>query len=667
MSDFNAYEALLKQIWRHNKLYYVDHAPEISDVEFDHLLKKLEAMEKEHPEWISKDSPTQRVGESLSTGFKSLKHKIPMLSLANTYSKDEVLQFIKRVEKLLHKSDISFSLELKMDGIAISCLYENGKLVRGVTRGDGEKGDDITANLKTIFSLPLVLNPDIQAPELLEVRGEVYMPHEEFHRLNEEKQESGEEEFANPRNAAAGSLKLLDPSLVEKRGLSVVFYGIAEARGEKLNSQHDAFLTLKKLGLPVLEQYALAKNIDEIFTFADKIRDLRPQLAYDIDGIVIKVDSIKDQEALGASGKNPRWAVAYKFQAEQAKTKIIDITLQVGRTGVITPVAELVPVFLAGSTISRATLHNAEEVERKGIRIGDTVVIEKGGDVIPKVVEVDLSKREKNSHPWSIAKVCPSCHTPLEKPKGEVAYRCPNHMGCPEQKLRRIIFFASRDAMDIEYLGEKVAEQLFARGLINTPADLFSLTKESLLTLDGFKEKSANNLYESIQTSKDAPLSRVILALSIRHIGKETAELLAHKSGSLEALSNFSLSDLMEIEGIGEKVAESIVEFFHDPVAIQEIEKMKQYGLKPKAMISASFLGHPFFGKTFVLTGTLSKMTRHDAAELIKERGGKVSDSVSKKTNFVVVGSDPGSKFLKARELNVRCLDEDEFLQMVNT
>lgn len=659
MTTREEYEALCDTIARHNRLYYVDHQPEISDESFDHLLKLLEKIEKEHPEWVTSSSPTQRVGEALTSGFKTIAHRIPMLSLANTYSKEEVMQFIKRVEKLTGSPHPVFSVELKMDGIAMSARYVNGEFVQGVTRGDGQKGDDITNNMRTIGALPLKLYG--KYPEFLEVRGEVFMKHSAFKKLNEEKEKAGEALFANPRNAAAGSLKLLNPKDVQKRKLSCVFYGIAEIQGKTLQSQHQSHEYLKEIGLPVLEHNALCHSIDDIFAFAEKIHHLRAHLSYDIDGIVVKLDSLKEQEALGASGKSPRWAVAYKFAANQAETKILSITVQVGRTGVLTPVAELEPVLLAGSTIARATLHNSEEIERKDIRISDTVIIEKGGDVIPKVVEVVHALRPAHAVPWKMPEHCPSCGAAVVKATGEVAYRCPNSLKCPEQRLRRIIFFASKEAMDIENFGERVAEQLFSKGFVKVPSDIYGLDREKISQLEGFKDKSIDNLLNSIQSSKHPTLSRFILGIGIRHIGAQTADLLAFKAETIENLMAFTKDDLVQIEGIGEKVAEAVLEFFSDPLNQAEIAALLKAGVVPKQSKSVEFSGHPFSGKTFVLTGSLESYSRLQAEALIKERGGKVTDSVSKKTDYLLLGKDPGSKYQKAITLGVTILTEEEF------
>ncbi|MCX6991223.1 MAG: NAD-dependent DNA ligase LigA [Chlamydiae bacterium] len=532
------YLELIEEIQKHDSLYYGAARPIITDYEYDGLLKKLEEIESLHPEWISPASPSQRVSEMPTKGFVQVEHKVSMLSLANTYSREEIEDFIDRIHKLLEHKSVSFCAELKMDGVAITARYERGVFVRGVTRGDGKKGDDVTANMRTIRSIPLTLTGK-DVPEVLEVRGEVFMLKKTFEELNRQKQEEGEELWANPRNATAGSLKLLDPREVARRKLSVSFYAIAEEGDLLVDAQHKCPILLEKLGLPVFAEKHRkeCKSIEEIVAFAEAIEIQRETLPFDIDGVVIKVDQRKFHDMLGVTGKSPRWAVAYKFAPEQATTKILDITVQVGRTGVLTPVAELHPVLLAGSTISRATLHNQEEVERKDIRIGDHVVIEKGGDVIPKVVEVVLAKREKDSKSWKMPKHCPSCGTSVIHVEGEVAVRCPNSEVCPQQNLRRVVFFASKDAMDIGHLGEKVVQQLVEKGFVKKLSDIYSLTKEQLLQLEGFKEKSAENLLASIEKSRSPTLARLILALGIKYVGEGTAECLAERAGDIETLA----------------------------------------------------------------------------------------------------------------------------------
>lgn len=641
---YEDYLALVDIIWHHNHLYYSEHKPEISDREFDKLLDELIEIEKWHPDWIVPHSPTQRVMESLSDGFKTVKHFKPMMSLENTYNPEEVADFIKRVVKLGAKP--SFCCELKMDGIAMAARYEKGLFKQALTRGDGKQGDDITQNLRVIDNLPLKLPKN--APDVLEIRGEVFMPHDSFKRF---------ENFANPRNAAAGSLKLLDPSEVAKRGLKVVFYAMVEP---VLSTQEEVHKKLSSFGLPTLKERALCHNIDDIMAFAEKVRLMRRALPFDIDGIVIKLNQLSDYDLVGSTAKSPRWAVAYKFEAEQARTVVRDILLTVGRTGVITPTAILDPVFVAGSTISRASLYNEEEIERKDVRIGDTVIIEKGGDVIPKVVEVDFSKRPEHAHKFKYPKNCPTCHTPLVKE--EVLVYCPNLL-CPDQRLNRLIFFASKGAMDIENLGEKIVEQLYEKGFVKRFSDLFKLTEKEVSQLDNFKEKSINNLLNAIEKSKDVTLTKFIMALQIRHIGERTADDLASKAQTIEKLAKFTLDDLKSIEGIGDIVAESVIDFFSRKENQEEIERLLEYGVKPHHSVVVS--NHSFSGKSFVLTGSLEKYSRSQASDLIKERGGKLSDSVSKKTDYVIVGLDPGSKYQKALDLKIKILTEAEFIDML--
>jgi len=658
------YDKLVAEIRKHDRLYYVENKPVISDYEYDFLLKKLEKMEADHPEWITPTSPTQRVKDPLSKGFKQAAHAVPMLSLDNTYSEEELEDFIKRVHKLLEKSHVPFCAELKMDGIAVSIRYEKGIYTRALTRGDGKKGDDITSNLRTLHSVPLELTgPHI--PDVLEVRGEVYMPHQAFQAQNKRKEEAGEELWANPRNAAAGSLKLLDPHEVSKRGLAIVFYGLAET--DQSLSQYDSHLYLKKLGLPVFDDdhITVAETTEELMKFAHKIEKKRDSLPFDIDGIVIKVDSMKSWSLLGTTGKSPRWAVAYKFAPEQATTEIRQITVQVGRTGVLTPVAELEPVFLAGSTIARATLHNEEEVARKDIREGDWAVIAKGGDVIPQVLEVDLKRRPSHSKPWKMPTHCPICGTPVVRTEGEVAVRCPNSKGCEEQIIRRIAYFASKDAMDIDHMGEKVVEQLVHKKLIKHVSDIYKLTAGDLAQLEGFKEKSIQNLLTSIDKSRHVSLARFILALSIRYVGEETAEILAQQAGSIHRLSQMTEEDLLKIDGVGDKMAVAIVAYFQESSHLKEIELLLENGVQPQASNKVIRTDHTFSGKTFVLTGALQNYTRDQAEDLIKERGGKVTGSVSKKTDFVLVGEDAGSKLDKAKELKIQILSEKQFQDLL--
>lgn len=661
MVSYDDYCALCQEIWEHNRRYYTDNHPTITDEEFDHLYKRLEELERRHPEWIQATSPTQRVGEALTAGFKTVSHKTPMLSLENCYSKEELEEFIKRMHRLTEQEQLIFSCELKMDGVAVSVGYEHGKFVRAVTRGDGKKGDDITNNMKTIRSLPLQLFGD-HVPDFLEVRGEVYMTHAVFERLNASRTQSEEQLWANPRNAAAGTLKLLNPKEVARRELSVVFYGIAEESRVNIPTQTASLQLLKTLGLPTLELTAHCKNSDEIWNFAEKVKKLRPTLPYNIDGIVIKADDRLTVKKLGNTAKNPRWAIAYKFAAEQAITRITAITVQVGRSGILTPVAELEPVFVAGSTISRATLHNSDEVKRKDIRVGDHVYIEKGGDVIPKVVKVIIEKRPADSIPWNMPEKCPMCGTPVVKAAGEVAVRCPNSKGCLEQIIRRLAHFVGKGGMDIDNMGEKVVEKLVEKGFVSRPSDIYRLTADEIAQLDGFKEKSIHNLLTSIEKSKIVPLDRFIMALGIPHVGKGTAEDLARKAGSIEKLASMSVEQLVDIEGVGEIVAHSIAHFFSEPLNREELAWLLEVGIAPQAHESETLLDHAFSGKNFVLTGALQHYTRNEAANLIKARGGRVSEAVSKKTDYLLIGEDPGSKLEKAKTLGIAILTEEEFV-----
>lgn len=658
------YEKLVDEIRKHDRLYFVESRPTISDYEYDQLYKKLQKIEHDHPEWIIPTSPTQRVGKALTKGFKQVEHVSPMLSLANTYSNEEVEDWIGRVHKLLGKKEVELCAELKMDGVAVSVRYEKGIYTRALTRGDGRKGDDVTANMKTVHSLPLELRGDF--PDILEVRGEVYMPHDKFKKQNLELEKAGEEMWANPRNAAAGSLKLLDPKEAATRGLAAVFYAVPETSHPPVPTQYELHDYLRKLGLPAYthDERALCETMEQFLKFAEKIHHKRSKLPFDIDGIVIKVNALKLHPELGATGKSPRWAVAYKFAPEQALTRVKEITVQVGRTGALTPVAELDPVFVAGSTISRATLHNQEDVERKDVRVGDWVYIEKAGDVIPEVVSVEHKKRPHGTHPWKMPNRCPVCGAHVVKVPGEVAVRCPNK-GCEEQRIRRIAHFVSKHAMDIDHMGERVVEQLVKLGLVTNFSDIYKLEEGDLAELEGFKEKSIENLTNSIHESRHPPLSKFIFALGIRYVGEETAEILASEAHSIDKLAKMSKEDLLAIEGVGEKMAEAIVEYFKDKEHLKEIDELLDAGVKPEAPKVVRSTGHAFYGKTFVLTGALQNFTRDEASKLIKEKGGKVAGSVSKSTDYVLVGEEAGSKLDKAKELHIKLLTEKQFKDML--
>lgn len=657
------YMQLLEEIHKHDSLYFLEAKPIISDYEYDHLLKKIEAMEKIHPEWIDPSSPTQRLTDVLSKGFIQVKHREAMLSLSNTYSQEEIEDFIKRMQKWLGPQKLQFCAELKMDGVAITAYYEKGKLVQALTRGDGKTGDDITTNIKAIRSIPLY----IKTKENIEVRGEVFMLHKVFQKLNQSKLAIGDELWANPRNAAAGSLKLLDVKEVVKRSLSAVFYAFANEADAPCTTQYECHHYLKSLGLPSFSDTYIKRchTVEEIMDFAKQMEKTRHQLAFAIDGIVIKIDLLKDHAELGVTGKSPRWAIAYKFAPEQAETRIRDITLQVGRTGVLTPVAELEPVVLAGSTIARATLHNQEEIERKDIRIKDYVVIEKGGDVIPKVVYVNREKRTSSSRAWRMPQFCPSCGSAVVHYKGEVAVRCLNAKNCPEQIMRKILFFASKDAMNIDHLGDKVIKQLIKKKIIRSAANLYRLTKEDLAQLEGFKEKSIQNLLSSIDKSRQVTLNRFILALGIKYVGEGVAELLAQAARTIDKLLEMDLDELKQIQGVGEKTAIAVFAYFKEPSHLQEIEALLEAGVKPQSTQTIQMENHAFLNKIFVLTGTLKDYNRTEAIALIKERGGRVLNSVSRNTDYLLIGEDPGSKLAKAQEYKVTVLSEQTFKDLL--
>lgn len=658
------YIKLVEEMIEHDKRYYDECQPVISDYEYDQKMHELFRVEKEHPDWILPQSPSQRVSEGPTKGFVQRAHLVPMQSLANTYSKDELIDFVNRVHKLLEKKTVEFCCELKMDGTAISLTYKNGHLVHALTRGNGQMGDDVTDNIKTIQTVPLKLTgPNV--PEIMEVRGEVHLLLSTFRALNAQREEEGVEPFANPRNAAAGSLKLLDSREVAKRKLNLVCYAIAEGQA-KASTQYETLHDLEKWGFPISKPEHIAKvhDIEGIWAFVEKIHRLREGLPFEIDGVVVKVNDLRAHDILGVTGKTPRFAVAYKFAPEEAITRINEIAVQVGRTGVLTPVAELEPVHLAGSVISRATLHNADEVERKDIRVGDWVAIEKGGDVIPKVTRVDLSKRPKMSEPWRMPTHCPVCKTHVIHREGEVAIRCPNPK-CVGQRLRKIIYFASKNAMDIEHMGEKVVEQLVEKGLVSRVSDIYLLDEEKLSQLDGFKEKSIRNLLESINRSRNCSLSRLIMGLGIKYVGTETAELLADHVHTLDRLLKVREEDLIKIDGVGEKTAHAIAEYFQDTDHLEEIQLLLRHGVKPHHEAKKKISDHVFSDKKFVLTGSLEQFTRDEAANLIKERGGHVSNSVSKETDYVVVGAEPGSKFEKAQKLGIPILSEEQFKKML--
>ena len=655
---------LRRLIEKYDYEYYVLAQPSISDYEYDQLMKELEALEKAHPELITPDSPTQRVSGQPIKEFPTVVHRKPMLSLANTYNEGEFRDFDQRVRSALKGQHVEYVVELKIDGLAVSLVYENGSFVRGATRGDGVQGDDITPNLRTIRAIPLRVKGD-DIPPMFEVRGEVYMPKEAFIRLNREREEQGEPVFANPRNAAAGSLKLQDPRLVAKRGLSLwAYYLDSDTPGFVRPKHYENLLKLREMGFPVNPHFRLCQSLDEVFEFVREWEEKRETLPYEIDGVVVKVNDLKQQEQLGSTAKSPRWAIAFKFKAIQAETLLERIVWQVGRTGIVTPVAELRPVKLMGTTVSRATLHNVDEIKRKDIHEGDWVFIEKGGDIIPKVVGVNKDKRKGPPKPVEIPKTCPVCGTPLIRLEGEVALRCPN-VQCPAQIKRRIEHYASRGAMDIEGLGTALVEMLVDKGMIKNYADLYHLKKEEVAALERMGEKSAQNLLDAIERSKRQPLDRLIFALGIPYIGSTAAKILAKRYKSLKALMEAPYEELEMIEGVGPKMARSIVEFFKSEQNRKVIDALIKAGVRTEAEEEEQ-VGNELEGKVFVLTGTLPHLKRSEATKLIEKHGGKVSSSVSKNTSYVLAGEDPGSKYDKAKQLGVPIIDEQTFLQMIH-
>lgn len=663
-------QRLRDQLSEHNYRYYVLNDPAVSDREFDALLEDLLTLETEHPELVTPDSPTQRVGSDLTSVFPTVTHARPMLSLANTYTEEEVREFDRRVRDRLKEEPYSYVAELKIDGIAVSLTYRDGRLVCGATRGDGVQGDDITANIRTIRSIPLhVRQVEVDGKPLhdFEVRGEVYMAKKDFENMNAERELAGEKVFANPRNSTAGTLKMLDPRIVATRPLRVFLYYLA-ADDLELASHADNLELLKKLGFTVNPNWRSCADIDEVLAFCDEWEGGRDELPYEIDGVVVKVDALRQQDRLGMISKSPRWAIAYKFEARTARTKLNGITLQVGRLGRVTPVAELSPVFLAGSTISRATLHNAGFIAEKDIRVGDTVVIEKGGDVIPKVNEVVPEERPEKAEPYAFPELCPCpLKTLLHRPEGEANHYC-EHAECPWQIRGRIQHFASRGAMDIEGLGEKVVDQLVRLGWLHNYADIYDLhgRRDEIAALERWGTKSADNLIDGIEQSKSRPFFRVVYAIGIRHVGATVARVLATEFNTIEKLMNATEEDLMAVNEIGPRIAESVVRFFADEGNRDLVGRLAGVGVmmegpeKPVVEEDSAIAG-----KTFVLTGTLENYTREQASELVVERGGKVSSSVSKKTDYVLAGAEAGSKLAKAEKLGVKIIGEDEFVEMM--
>ncbi len=682
-------EKLRAEIERHNRLYYVEAAPEISDRDYDALLRRLEDLEKQFPDLRTPDSPTQRVGGAPLKDFESVRHTVPMISLANTYSKNELVEFDRRVKKRLGSSReftpsgetaCSYVLEPKIDGVAVSLRYENGTLVRAVTRGDGTTGDDVTANIRTIRSIPLRLanknkkgvSPIILVsgentkiigltPSVLEVRGEVYMTREGFAQLNEERQEAGLAPFANPRNACAGSLKQLDPRIVAQRPLDAVFYGLGEC-SQEFTTHEEMLAAFTNYGLRITPKFWACAEISEVLERLDELENMRHDFPFEMDGGVIKVNQRGLYERLGSTAKSPRWAVAYKYEPEQAETTLREITIQIGRTGVLTPVAELDPVQLAGTTVKRATLHNEDEIRRKDIRVGDRVIVEKAGEIIPAVVRVVTEKRNGDEVEFDMQKACQALGIEPVKKEGEVAWRAAD-LRTPAMLKRRLTHFASRNGMDIDGLGESIVDLLVDAGLVKSPADLYDLKKEQLLGLEGFQEKKAANLIAGIEASKRRPFDRALYALGIRHVGSGAARILAENFPDIGSLMAADVQTLEKIRDIGPIVGKSIADFFQALENRQLVERLQAVGVRFEQTASGG--SDELAGLTFVLTGTMESMSRDEAGEAIRARGGSVSSGVSKKTDYVVAGEKAGSKLKKAEELGVTVLDEAAFLNMI--
>jgi DNA ligase (NAD+) len=648
----------------HNYLYYVDAKPEISDKEFDKLYDELKKLETDNPELITPESPTQRVGGEPIGTFVTVRHREPMLSIDNTYNAEEVREFDRRLKRLLSGEPVEYVVELKIDGVAISLTYENGRFAVGTTRGDGERGDDVTHNLKTVMGVPLRLRGN-HPPALFEARGEVYMNRQDLVRLNREREKEGLEPFANPRNFTAGSLKLLDPRLCAKRRLRLFAYAQGAMEGVEAKTHLEVLELLRKFGFPVNPHIESFDSIDKVIEYCNSWAERRHDLPYNTDGLVIKVNDLNQRRRLGTTSKAPRWVAAYKFAAEQALTKIRSIEVNVGRTGVLTPFAELEPVQLGGTTVRKASLHNADELTRKDIRIGDTVLVEKAGEIIPYVIRSEPSARKGDEKVFHFPKHCPVCGSAVERAPEEVAYRCTG-INCPAQLKRKVQFFAHRGAMDIEGLGDVLVNQLVDTGLVRTIPDLYRLSLEPLMELERMGKKSAENLFKGIEDSKNRGLTRVLTGLGIRHAGEHGAEILAQAFGNIDALMDASVEKLAQVTGVGPVLAESLFMFFHSADGRKVVEDLKSLGVKlTEDRKPAPKGGTDLTGKTFVVTGTLQNFSREEIEELIKQLGGKVTGSVSKKTNYVVVGENAGTKLDKARQLGVNTLNEAEFKKLI--
>ena len=654
-------EELREQINHHSYRYHVLDDPEVSDFDYDQLVNELIALEDEFPELITPDSPTQRVGATPEDLFASVKHRVRMLSLDNVFSQEELAAWGRRVERSIG-TGARYVCELKIDGVACALSYEKGAYVTGATRGDGETGEDITANIRTVRAVPPRLRLK-KAPPVLEVRGELYLPVKAFEKLNEELLSNEQRPFANPRNAAAGSLRQKDPKVTASRPLRLWCHGLGVAEGMRFRSHSESLEWVKEAGLPVDPHVKVVDTLEEVHEFATHWQEHRHDLDYEIDGAVVKVDQIPYQEELGATSHAPRWAIAYKFPPEERTTLLENIFVHTGRTGVVTPFAQLEPVFVGGVTVRTATLHNEDEIKRKDVRPKDTVIVRRAGDVIPEVVGPVPSKRPKNARPWRFPKKCPSCGTPLVRPEGEAAWRCPNKRGCPSQGIEWLFAFASRGAMDIEHLGYKTGMLLMDKGWVEDPADVYFITRDQLASLPGFKDKSIENLMSSIEESKNRPLWRLLVALNIRHVGSTVARVIAEAFPSIDGLMTATEEDIAGVEGVGPIIARSVEEWFADDENRELVEKLRKAGVRMEDEPQAPKPQGPLTGTTIVLTGGLQKLSRDEATAAAEAAGAKVTSSVSKKTDFVVAGENPGSKYDKAVQLGVEIIDEAAFLK----
>lgn len=658
-----AIEALSAEIRQHDYRYYVLDEPLITDYDYDQLMRRLLELEAAFPELVTADSPSQRVGGEPLSSFGEYRHRNPLLSLSNAYGSDELREFHRKVCAELEREDVEFAVEYKIDGLSMALIYENGVLKTGATRGDGNVGEDVTQNIRTVKNIPLRLTDELPA---LEVRGEVYLPRQAFERLNKERDANGEPLFANPRNAAAGSIRQLDPKIAASRDLRAILYSIMHVEGAELGSQSECLTFLEQQGFTTLPPL-VSTDIEEICRYCEYWGEHRRDLAFDIDGMVVKINDVRLQEQLGSRSKSPRWAIAYKFPPEQQVTQVESIAIQVGRTGAITPIANLTPTPLAGSTVSRATLHNQDFIKDKDIRIGDYVLIQKAGEIIPEVVSVVQDKRTGTEEIFAFPTICPECGTPLVQPEGEAVVCCPNTLHCPAQVREGIIHFASRNAMNIDGLGPAVISQLYTTGVIQDAADLYKLTKEVLVDMERIGSKSADNLLRSIEKSKDCLLEQLIFALGIRLVGQNVSKILARKFDSMDALMAAQYDDLVSIDDVGPKIAESLTEYFAQPRNQEFVQRLAEAGVNMQSQETEQVQENAAIsGKTFVLTGTLPNLDRKTASDMIERAGGKTSGSVSKKTDYVLCGDNPGSKYTKAQELGIAILDEAAFLALFN-